>query len=142
MKKELLANISMKAGNSPIALTASTNGTVIDRLGYGSAYFAVATGASGGSEAPESFSLTAKIQDGAESDGSDMADYNPDGSDIVTTAVTTENSESAKKFADLSAAQRYIRLVLDPDLTGGSSPSLVVSSYVVLGDPHTDDNWT
>jgi hypothetical protein len=120
MKRNLPLSTIVTPGNAPGA--AAGTGIVIDRQNYRSALvgLAVATVAA-------SSSITAKIQTGDASDGSDLADYKPDGS-VISASLDTTNTNTYLDV-DLSGAKKYIAIVTS---TTGTAPSF--SSYVALGD--------
>jgi len=122
MKRNLQFGTTITPGNTPGA--AAGNGLIIDRSNYRSALLglAVATVAA-------SSSIVAKVQHGALSDGSDMADYKPDGTNVATTATLSTSNTNTVLDVDLSGAKQYMRLVTS---TTGTAPSF--SSYVALGD--------
>jgi hypothetical protein len=120
MKRTLPFGTSVTPGNIPGA--AAGNGLVIDRQGYRSTLIglAAATITAG--------SINAKIQHGDAADGSDMSDFKPDGTVILTSTLDTSNTNTFKDV-DLSGAKRYIRLVT---VTTGTVSAF--STYAVLGD--------
>jgi hypothetical protein len=115
-------------GNVPAAPAAGTrNGAAIDRLGYDSCVLFQQAGASSGT--PTTIALDAKLQDSADG-SSGWADI----SGAAITQLTTASS-SGKVAVSLSGSKRYIRVVEVLAFTGGTSPTLGVSSSVVLGGP-------
>ncbi|SHJ29300.1 hypothetical protein [Clostridium magnum] len=128
MKRNLPFGTKVVPGNTPGA--AAGNGIVIDRLGYRSALIGLAAA----TIAADS-SVVAKIQHGSLADGSDMADFKPDGAIISTDTLSTSDTNTFKDV-DLSGAKRYVRLVTS---TTGTAPSF--SSYVVLGDDQYGDGF-
>lgn len=121
MKRTLPFGISVTPGNTPGA--AAGNGLVIDRQGYRSALISLAA-----ATVAASSTVVAKVQHGDALDGSDMADFAPNGTVISTNALDTSNTNTYKDV-DLNSAKRYIRLVTS---TTGTAPSF--STSVVLGD--------
>lgn len=120
------AHVRTKRAVSPQAASEAVNGTVIDRDGFGSCQLAVTTGAASGS--PTGISVAAKLQHSDTDDGNGMEDFD----DVVIEPVTAINSE-ARVNADLAGAKRYVRVVVTPTLTGGSSPEVEVAAVLVLG---------
>ena len=110
---------------------AAGNGLVIERSNYRSAFvhLAVATVAS-------SSSIVAKIQTGDSSDGSDMADYKPDGTNVATTATLNASNTDTTLDVDLAGASKYVRIVTT---VTGTAPSFQAS--VILGDPEYGANF-
>jgi len=118
-----------KAGVAPQSFSGATpaNGTGFDRTGYESLVVAVQAGATTGS--PTAFSLTAKVQHSA--DNSTFADYSVAGT-VPQVAVTAANT-LAELDVDLSGAKQYVRVVLTPSFTGGTSPTVLGGAVAVLG---------
>lgn len=128
MRRILPFEVTITPGNTPGA--AAGNGLVIDRLGYRSAKISLAAA----TIAAES-SVVAKIQHGDAADGSDMADFKPDGTAISTDTLSVSNTNAAVDV-DLSGAKRYIRVVTS---TTGTAPSFI--TYVALGDGSYEANF-
>ena len=128
MRRTLPFEIIIAPGNTPGA--AAGNGLVINRLGYRSVKIGLAA-----ATVAASSSIVAKIQHGDESDGSDMADFKPDGDVISTGTLSTSNTNSSVDV-DLSGAKKYIRIVTT---TTGTAPSF--STYAALGDRAYEENF-
>lgn len=127
-------NLPLIVGTVKPANTAGAavgNGLVIERSNYRSAFvhLAVATVAA-------SSSIVAKVQTGDLSDGSDMADYKPDGTNVATTATLNTSNTDTTLDVDLAGAKKYIRIVTT---SSGTAPSF--QSTVVLGDPQYGDSF-
>lgn len=116
--------IKVANGTLPRAAAAgATNGASIDRLGYGSCVLTSTTGATSGT--PTSFGVAVKIQHSAD---------NSSFSDLSGAAIALTTADSTASLAvDLSLANRYIRVVDTAAFVGGSSPTVLVHSSVVLG---------
>jgi hypothetical protein len=127
------AFVAVQTGVLPQAATAAVNGASIDRAAHNMALSCVlhqVLGAATG--APTGVSVVTKLQHSP--DNATWADYTPPGASSVAvtpalTAVSTENSLAI----DLASANRYIRPVTTPTLTGGTSPTILVAADVVLG---------
>lgn len=120
----------------PQAATAAVNGASIDRVSHSMAQSCVlhtVLGADTGS--PTAISVVSTLQHSP--DNATWTTYEPDGVTAATsaalTAVDTENSLAV----DLTAADRYIRVVTTPTLTGGTSPAVQVAADVILGGENT-----
>lgn len=132
MRKDFIDdNISVLPGNSPQAYTADGTGIVIDRKGYLSAKVLLAIGAIGGE--PSAASVKAVVYHGDAANLSDAAVFQPDGSNVETSSLSTADTNTSK-YVDLTGAKRYIRLAFDTAFTGGTTPSIIIASAVVLGD--------
>jgi len=125
------AFIKPASGTVPVAASAGTRTSdAIDRMGFGSAVVFVQTGAAGGT--PTTQSVTVKVQDS--DDGSTgWADYEPDTENVATASAVTAVNSSTRLSVNLGYAKRYIRLHETVAFTGGTSPTLGVSSSVTLG---------
>ena len=108
-----------------------TNSVVIDRLGYQSAQINLNYSACVGGGAPSAAALSFKVYSNSASSTSSPAPV------LLATLETTRNillAGFASYAIDLSAADRYIFVEYDSDLTGGTTPSNIVSCDIVLGD--------
>lgn len=114
-----------KRAISPQALSGTTaaNGTGIDRSGFDSVKILGSTGATTGT--PSSFTVTYKLQDS--SDNSTFTDVS--GQSFTVTAADGENYLNV----NLVGLQQYIRVVMTPAFTGGSSPTVLSQASVFLG---------
>lgn len=133
LQRNIGAFIAAVTGVLPQAASAAVNGTAIDRFAHNlplSCVLAHAVGADTG--APSGVSVVTKLQHSP--DGSTWSDYTQPGDSSVAetaalTAVNTQNSFNV----DLSSADRWIRPVTTPTLTGGTSPTIEVCATVILG---------
>jgi hypothetical protein len=111
---------------------AAAVGTVIDRLGFGSATIATVFGATAGS--PDSVDYVLKLQEGDLANGSDMAD-------VVGETVNSPQDPAAGSVVEhnvrLAARKRYIRWVATGTIPGGSSPTIGISAVITLGEAKT-----
>jgi hypothetical protein len=108
----------------PQALTATANGTAVDRTNYGSAIGVLDVGAVSGT----SPTLDCKWQESSTSGGT----YT-DISGAAHTQVTAANTRSEKSI-DLAGKKLFIRGTCT---VGGTSPSFTMGMIVVLGEPGT-----
>jgi len=103
------------------------NGTGIDREyqneGFNAVLLALNVGAVSGT--PTSFTLTVKLQDSA--DNSTFADFG------TLTVVGIAASTIYQLAIDIRGARRYVRAVLTPAFTGGTSPAALADVVVVAG---------
>ena len=117
----------------PQAASAAVDGNSIDRFAHNLPLSCVlhnAIGADTGS--PTGISVVSKLQHSP--DNSSWADYTPPGgSSVATTAALTAVNTENDLAIDLSDADRYIRAVTTPTLTGGTSPTIEVVTDIVLG---------
>lgn len=105
------------------------NGLVLDTQNFRTCMvnLAVATVTSGSAK------LT--LQHGDEANGSDMANYQPDGSDIETETLTATNTNT-ELVVDLTGTKRYIRFV---STTTGTVSDL--AAFALMGDAHQSSTW-
>ena len=107
------------------------NGSVIDRQGYESAVFTVVAGKY--TSDPTSINVACKIQDCATATGS-FVDVS--GATVnISGEVTTVADQDQEINIDLRARERYVMLVVTPDFTDGTSPTLFFGATVTLGEP-------
>lgn len=111
------------------------NGDVIDTVGFGDGMAVISTGEVTGS--PDSYEVDAKLQESA--DGSSGWGDVPDGA-IETITEDNKTGEIRIRRATRAASERYIRVVVTPAFTGGSSPTIPVSAVVMLGNPVQGSN--
>jgi hypothetical protein len=112
-----------------------TNSVVIDRLGFQTAYINLNYSACVGGGAPSAAALSFKVYSNTASSTSSPAPV------LLATLETALDILLAgfKTYAvDLSNANRYIYVEYDSTLTGGTTPSNIVSCSFVLGDKNVE----
>lgn len=128
MKRNLPFYTKAVPGNTPGTATS----IIIDRVNYRSALIGLAV-----ADVAADSGILAKIQTGDMPDGSDMADFLPDGpGNPITTEQLTVSNTNTFKDVDLSGAKQYIQLVFT---TTGTAPTF--SSSVTLGDAQYGDDF-
>lgn len=123
----------------PIAISgegSAFSGPIIDRRNYESALFTVMTGVSTG--APTRTGVAFKVQTAALSTGV-FADVLDENSAVrFTTSISGERAAIVGTVAhidvDLTACERYIKLVSTPSWPDGSQPAVLIGATCVLGD--------
>jgi hypothetical protein len=133
MRHDLLLDIGSQIKSDVSAFngaaTGAVTGAAIQRVGqgfnYASGQLVVGTGAATGS--PTGISVAGKVQDSA--DGS--TNWN-DVSGTAISPVIVENGQ-AKVNVILRGCQAFIRCVITPTFTGGSSPAIPVVGCLVIG---------
>lgn len=105
------------------------NGAAVDTEIYNDAMVVVNVGAVTGT--PSSFTVDAKVQ---------HSDTGVSGwTDVTGAAITqiTAIDKTAEIPLDVmaAAAKRYVRVVITPAFTGGTSPTVLVAANVLLGTP-------
>lgn len=121
--------ILSKSALDPVAAAAgASNGIVIDTFGYNSATFVIQNGAATGT--PDSYTVNAKLQEGALANGSDMADV----SGVTITAITADSKSAVLRVDGLGTSRkRYLRVVVTPAFVNGTSPKALISAVANLG---------
>ena len=123
--KTVAENIKVLASLGPDALTANTNGSVVDTMGFDNLQAVIAAGTIDTTDTDETYAV--KLQEGAEDDGSDMAD-------VAGASVTITESSQIKTIGVLGLGtgnrKRYMRLVLT---VGGTTPSIALTGSFNLG---------
>ena len=123
--KTVAENIKVLASLGPDALTANTDGSVVDTMGFDNLQAVIAAGAIDTSSTDETYAV--KLQEGAEDDGSDMAD-------VTDASVTITESNQIKTIGvnglGTGDRKRYMRLVLT---VGGTTPSIALAGLFNLG---------
>jgi hypothetical protein len=123
--KTVAENIKVLASLGPDALTANTDGGVVDTMGYDNLQAVIAAGAIDTTDTDETYAV--KLQEGAEDDGSDMAD-------VTGASVTITESNQIKTIGvnglGTGDRKRYVRLVLT---VGGTTPSIALAGLFNLG---------
>lgn len=123
------AFIDPDIGVTPRAPTSSgtaIKGDAIDRSGFDSCTLVVFTGQDSGS--PSSFSVAGKLQHSDTTTDGDFTDL----TDGAITAITTEDT-LAEVDVNLADAKQYIRAVVTPTYSGGSSPTVLLGAVVIKG---------
>lgn len=111
----------------PVSASTAQTGIVIDTFGYNTAMFTVQNGAATGT--PSSYTVDAKIQECDTSGGTYV-----DVSGATITQITADSKSATVAVEGLgSSRKRYLKIVVTPALTGGTSPKALVASSVQLG---------
>lgn len=119
-------------GIAPIAASSAQTSSAIDTLGYNSATFVVSNGAATGT--PSSYTVDAKVQECATSGGS----YT-DVSGATITQITADGGTKVIRVEGLGTSrQRYLKIVVTPALTGGTSPKALIGATVNLGRAYNE----
>ena len=112
----------------PVATSIARASASIDTQGYNSGVVVVVNGAATG--APTSYTVNAKVQDCATTDGS-FADI----SGLVITEIVANSKIATIRLEGLGGAgiKRFIKVVVTPAMTGGTSPKALIAATVQLG---------
>jgi len=121
IRNQLGGGPSQLPGSTALSGTTAANGSSVDcDLLEGPVALAVFTGAATGS--PSAFTVTAKLQ---ESD-----DGSTSWGDIANQETLVVNAASSVGLLRAHRTKRYVRSVLTPAFTGGSSPTIPAASWV------------
>lgn len=111
----------------PVAASSAQTSAAIDTKGYNSAMVIVENGAATGT--PDSYTVDAKVQECATPGGS----YT-DVSGAEITQITADNKSAQIRIEGLGTSrQRYLKVVVTPAMTGGSSPKALIGANILLG---------
>ncbi|BFT94959.1 MAG: hypothetical protein MNSN_01590 [Minisyncoccus archaeiphilus] len=110
----------------PVATDSAATAIVIDTLGFDSAMFVVQNGAATGT--PSAQSIVAKVQECDTSNG-DFADVSG-----ASVTITASNKSAEIPVEGLTTGRkRYLKLLVTPTLTGGTTPAALLSAICLLG---------
>lgn len=117
----------------PQSISGSTavNGQIIDRLGAQSAKFILERAIVSG--APTAAAFAVIIQSGSTPTLTDATTFA-----TLETALSVLTAGLTEYLINLEGAFRYIRIVVTPTYTGGTSPANVVAGELLLGDADYD----
>lgn len=111
----------------PVSASAVQTGNVIDTFGYNTAMFTVQNGAATGT--PSSYTVDAKVQECDTSGGSYV-----DVSGATITQITADSKSATIAVEGLGTSRkRYLKIVVTPALSGGSTPKALIAASVQLG---------
>ncbi len=123
--KTVAENIKPVVSIEPDTKTADVNGDVVDTFGFDNLQAVVSVGVIDTGDGDETYAV--KLQEGAASDGSDMAD-------IAGTTLTIAASHELKTIGVIGlgtgSRKRYQRVVLT---VAGTTPSIVLGASFNLG---------
>jgi hypothetical protein len=129
--RDLANNINLKRVISPVSVSDTTAqvGEVIDRAGYGSLTYAIATGSIADADA----TFTVLLE---ESDASDMTGAGAvDDADLIGTEVLAAfqfNDDNKCRKLGYKGNKRYTRLTITPV---GNASAALLSAIAILGHP-------
>lgn len=116
-------NVKKVASLVPAVRTADANGTVVDTKGFDNGELVVSAGDLDFADTNETYAV--KLQEGDQSDGSDMADVTG-----ASVSLTADNQLKTIAIKGLGLnRKRYLRAVLD---VGGTTPSAPICAIFNL----------
>lgn len=121
-------NVAVGLSLEPQAISGSSavNGSGVDTKNYRDAMAVIRTGATAGT--PVSFTVDGKVQDSA--DNSSFADV----SGLTFAQITAANTTKLLRINLMGDQRRYLRIVVTPAFTGGTSPSVQMFGVILLGN--------
>lgn len=123
--------VKVLAAVRPVAADAAATAIAIDTLGYNSAVFVVSNGAATGT--PTSYTVDGKVQECDTSGGS----YT-DVTGATITQITADNKVATIRVEGLGTGRkRFLKLIITPAMTGGTTPKALVSGTALLGRAYT-----
>ena len=124
--------IKMFTGLRPQSISGSSavNGLAVDTFGFNSGVVTVGVGAATGT--PTSYTVAGKVQESA--DGStNWADV-PNTLPNQLFTIAADNTSAQIQIEGLGTSRkRYLRVVVTPAFTGGTSPTVPITSVFGLG---------
>jgi hypothetical protein len=116
----------------PIAASAAQTSDAIDTMGFNSGVVVVTNGAATGT--PDSYTVNAKVTECDTSDGQFT-----DVTGAAITEITADGKIANIRLEGLGTSiERYIKVVVTPALTGGTTPKALVGATVHLGRAYTE----
>jgi hypothetical protein len=123
--------VKVLAAVLPVNASAAATAIAIDTMGFNSAAFVVVNGAATGT--PSSYTVDAKVQECATSGGS----YT-DVTGATITQITADSKTATIRVEGLGTnRQRYLKLLITPAMTGGTTPKALISGVALLGRAFT-----
>ena len=120
-------NILASIAVAPIAASSVQTSAALDTKGYNSVQFVVMNGAATGT--PSSYTVDAKVQECATSGGS----YT-DVTGATITQMTADGKTQTIAVEGLGTTRlRYLKLLITPAMTGGTSPKALVAVLANFG---------
>jgi hypothetical protein len=129
-------NLKVVGGTSvaPQSISGSTavDGSTVDTAGYASAsLYAFGAAASG---SPSAATLTVTLQESSDNSTWTTATDNTGANIGFTLTVTSAAAENVARIEGLGLnRKRYLRAVITPAFTGGTSPASIAYAHILLG---------
>ncbi|MGQ0740923.1 MAG: hypothetical protein ACT4OG_01320 [Alphaproteobacteria bacterium] len=130
--KDLFNNIAVKTAIAPVSVADNTAqvSSIIDRRGYESVTFAIATGDI--ADADATFAVLVEHGDAANlSDAAAVADADLLGSEALAGFTFADDNETRK--IGYTGGKRYVRLTVTPS---NNASAALISAVCILGHPH------
>lgn len=132
MNKDLMNNIDVKRVISPVSVADTTAqvGTVVDRQGFGSVTYLIATGSI--ADADATFTVLLEESDASGSGFAAVADADLLGTEVLAGFQFDDDNECRK--LGYIGVKRYTRLTITPVANASAA---LFSAVCVLGNPET-----
>lgn len=133
--RSLYDAIKAVASVFPISASAATAGVGVDTKGFNSAVAVVNNGAATGT--PTSYTVDAKVQE-CDTNSLTAGDWE----DVTGATITQITADSATELIRIeglgTSRKRYLKLVITPAITGGSTPKALISGTILLGNAYQE----
>lgn len=119
----------------PIAASAASAGIGVDTKGFNSAMAIIENGAATGT--PTSYTVDAKVQECDTNSGTagDWADV----TGATMTQITADAKSGIIRIEGLGTSRkRFLKVVVTPDITGGTTPKCLVTASILLGNAYQE----
>lgn len=142
MSRDLIHNVKATQGWNPITFSATTTGTTVDTQGFESFAFAIEVGTNGGNAFSGTDKVTFTVEEGDESDASDMAaiaagDYlaaeRGDGTTWDRILDATADDQEVYRIGVQLNTKRYKRLI---GTEAGTVSAVIIGAVALLGHAH------
>lgn len=129
--RSLYDAIKAVASVFPIAASSAQAGVGVDTKGFNSALVVVNNGAATGT--PTSYTVDAKVQE-CDTNSGTAGDWS-DVTGATITQITADSKTALIRVEGLgNSRKRWLKVVVTPAMTGGTSPKAIVSSVILLGN--------
>lgn len=142
MSRDLIHNVRATQAMNPITYSATTNGTTVDTQGFESLTFVLAVGTNGGNAFSTTDKVTFTVEEGDQSDASDMAaiatgDYlaaeRQDGTTWDRILDAAGDDQEMYSIGVQLNTKRYKRVVATE---AGTVSAVIIGAVALLGHPH------
>jgi Flp pilus assembly protein TadG len=124
--RSLFASVLDKVSVYPQAASAEVDGSAVDTQGYNTAMAIITNGAATGS--PTSYTVDAKVQTCDTTNGT-WADV----TGAAITQITADNKSAQIRVDNVTSLKKYLRVMVTPAMTGGTTPKALISARILLG---------
>lgn len=118
--------VGISLESQAVSGSSAVNGSGVDTKNYRDGMAVIRSGAVAGS--PSSFTVDGKVQDSA--DNSSFADV----TGLTFTQIVAASTSRLLRLNFMGDYRRYLRIVVTPAFTGGTSPSVQMFGFILLGN--------